>query len=61
MASVESNGATDGDTGNQYDLASGAAMNFPKLIWQSPKMFYYAGVYLKLGNKRYRIFKIGER
>jgi hypothetical protein len=26
MASVESNGATDGDTGNQYDLASGAAM-----------------------------------
>ncbi len=36
-------------------------MNFPKLIWQSPKLFYYAGVYLKLGNKRYRILKVGPR
>jgi hypothetical protein len=36
-------------------------MNFPKLIWQSPKIFHYTGVYLKLCNKRYRIFKIGAR
>lgn len=35
-------------------------MNPPKLIWQSPKMFTYAGLYLKIGNKRYRIFKFGE-
>lgn len=35
-------------------------MTFPKLIYQSPKIFYYAGVYLKLGNKRYRLIKIGE-
>jgi hypothetical protein len=36
-------------------------MTLPKLIWQSPKMFYYAGLYLKLKNKRYRIFKVGPR
>lgn len=35
-------------------------MNFPKLIWQTPKLFKYAGLYLKLGNKRYRIYKVGE-
>lgn len=31
-----------------------------KLIWQSPKLFYYAGLYLKVGSKRYRIIKIGK-
>jgi hypothetical protein len=36
-------------------------MNFPKIIWQSPKIFYYAGLYLKIGYKRYRIFKVGAR
>jgi hypothetical protein len=36
-------------------------MNFPKLIWQSPKLFYYAGLFLKLGDKRYRIIKVGQR
>lgn len=30
-----------------------------KLIWHSPKIFKYAGLYLKLGDKRYRIFKVG--
>lgn len=32
-----------------------------KLIWQSPKMFFWAGLYLKVGNKRYRIVKAGQR
>lgn len=32
-----------------------------KLIWQSPRMFHYAGLYLKIGNKRYRLFKVGAR
>lgn len=32
-----------------------------RLIWQSPRMFYYAGLYLKIGNKRYRIFRAGPR
>lgn len=32
-----------------------------RLIWQSPRMFYYAGLYLKIGNKRYRIFRAGTR
>jgi hypothetical protein len=36
-------------------------MNWPKLIWQSPKFFYYAGLYLKIGNKRYRLIKVGVR
>lgn len=31
-----------------------------KLIWQSPKLFYYAGLYLKVGGKRYRIIKAGK-
>lgn len=30
-----------------------------KLIWQTPKIYRYAGLYLKIGNKRYRIFKVG--
>lgn len=32
-----------------------------KLIWQSPNLFFYAGLYLKVGNKRYRIVKVGPR
>lgn len=33
-------------------------MTFPKIriIWQSPKLYRYAGVYLKVNDKRYRIF-----
>lgn len=31
-----------------------------KLIWQSPKLSYYAGLYLKVGNKRHRIIKVGK-
>jgi len=36
-------------------------MKFPRirLIWQSPKLYMYAGLYLKVENKRYRIFKVG--
>ena len=30
-----------------------------KIIWQSPKLFYWAGLYLKVGDKRYRILKSG--
>ena len=30
------------------------------LIWQSPKLFKYAGLYLKINSKRYRLFKVGE-
>ena len=32
-----------------------------RLIWQSPKLFWWAGLYLKLGNKRYRVLKVGPR
>jgi hypothetical protein len=32
-----------------------------KLIWQSPRMFWWAGLYLKVGNKRYRLVKVGPR
>lgn len=35
-------------------------MNLPKLVWQSPKLYKYAGLYLKVGNKRYRLIKFGE-
>lgn len=31
------------------------------LIWQSPKIFWHAGLYLKINNKRYRILKVGPR
>ena len=36
-------------------------LQFPKikLIWQSPRFFFRAGLYLKVNNKRYRIFKVG--
>lgn len=32
-----------------------------KLIWQSPSIFWYAGLYLKVGNKRYRLIRVGPR
>ena len=32
-----------------------------KLIWQSPRIFWWAGLYLKVGNKRYRLVKVGPR
>ena len=35
-------------------------MNLPKLIWMTPKLFKYGGLYLKVGNKRYRLFRVGE-
>jgi hypothetical protein len=31
-----------------------------RLLWQSPKMFHYAGLYVKVRNKRYRIYKSKE-
>ena len=31
-----------------------------KLYWRTPKLFKYAGLYLKIGDKSYRIFKVGE-
>ena len=61
MASVASTRATAGYHGYQHDFIGSSTMNFPKLIWHSPKIFYYAGLYLKLGNKRYRILKVGPR
>jgi hypothetical protein len=61
MASVASTRATTGYHGYQHDSLGGDAMTLPKLIWMSPKIFYYAGLYLKLGNKRYRILKVGPR
>lgn len=27
-----------------------------RLIWQSPRLFRNAGLFLKLGNRRFRIF-----
>ena len=32
-----------------------------RLIWQSPKIFWYAGLYLKVGAKRYRLLQVGPR
>lgn len=32
-----------------------------KLNWQPPTMFYYAGLYLTVFGKRYRIVKVGPR
>jgi len=32
-----------------------------RLIWQSPRLFQCAGLYLKIGNKRYRVAKVGLR
>ena len=36
-------------------------MKFPKirLVWNSPKIYFYAGLFLKVNNTRYRIFKVG--
>lgn len=31
-----------------------------RLVWHSPKLYMYAGLYLKVENKRYRIFKVGD-
>lgn len=38
-------------------------MKFPKirLLWQTPKIYYYAGLYLKVDHKRYRILKVGPQ
>jgi hypothetical protein len=61
VASVATAGATSDYDGYQHDFVGGRSMTLPKLIWHSPKIFYYAGLYLKLGNKRYRILKVGPR
>lgn len=39
----------------------GAAMEADgiRFNWQSPRMFQCAGLYLTIGGKRYRIFKVG--
>ena len=31
-----------------------------KLIWQTPKLYRYAGLYLKVNDKKYRVFKVGD-
>lgn len=31
-----------------------------KLIWQTPKLYKYGGLYITINNKRYRILKVGE-
>ena len=61
MAPVACTRAATDYHGYQHDPSGGSTMNFPKLIWHSPKIFYYAGLYLKIGNKRYRILKVGPR
>lgn len=30
-----------------------------RFIWQSPKLYMWAGLYLKVNNTRYRILKVG--
>ena len=30
-----------------------------KLVWQTPDLYKYAGLYFIVGSKRYRIFKVG--
>lgn len=30
-----------------------------RLIWQTPRMFQCAGLYLLVGSKRYRLIKVG--
>ena len=37
-------------------------MKFPSIRfnWQTPKLFKYAGLYLTVNGKRYRIIKIGQ-
>lgn len=32
-----------------------------RLLWQTPKIYYYAGLYLKVNHKRYRIIKVGPQ
>jgi len=31
-----------------------------RLIWQTPELYKYGGLYLKVNDKKYRIFKVGE-
>lgn len=31
-----------------------------KFIWQSPRMYKYGGLYVKIFGKRYRLFQWGE-
>lgn len=32
-----------------------------RLLWQSPRLYRFAGLYLKVGNKRYRLFRVGDQ
>jgi len=32
-----------------------------KLIWQSPRIFWWAGLFLNVGGKRYRLLRVGPR
>lgn len=39
----------------------GLAQDGIKLVWQTPTIFYHAGLYLKVRDKRYRLIRVGPR
>lgn len=35
-------------------------MKLPKFTWQSPDLYRYAGLYVFIFGKKYRIFRVGN-
>jgi hypothetical protein len=41
-----------------YSLSLDAGLRLPRLIWQSPQLFGNAGLFLKFGDRRWRLVRI---
>lgn len=44
-----------------YSAALADGMRLPKLVWQSPALFRNSGVFLKCGDRRWRLLRWGAR
>ncbi len=56
-------GLVGGYFGSGFGLIAGLfialEMDEIMLIWQSPKIYYHAGLFLRVRSKRYRLIKVG--
>jgi hypothetical protein len=43
------------------DGGEGVKQPMFRINWMSPRFFYYAGLYVTIGGKRYRVLKVGPR
>lgn len=44
-----------------YDGALDDGWPLPRLVWQTPSMYRNAGLFLKIGDQRWRLFSVSSR